>query len=550
MNVMYQALYRKYRPSTFDEVVGQDVIVKTLKNAIINNKLSHAYLFAGPRGTGKTSIAKIFAKTINCLEPINGNPCNECVNCTQIIKKQTTDIIEIDAASNNGVDEIRELRSKANLVPSNSEYKVYIIDEVHMLSTGAFNALLKTLEEPPSHVIFILATTEPHKVIQTILSRCQRFDFKKIEDKKIIECLKNISLKENVDIDLDALKEIARLSDGAMRDAIGMLDQAHSYVEGQITLKEIHEINGTISNYDIKEFIKDIEENNIDSLFKKIDDFNDSGKNLIKISEQILLFLRDLLLYKTVTNYFETKEILYGDFDNLPSDQILDIITELNNTITQMKYVDNPKITFELFIIKLTSIKEPKYIEKPKEIKKDTTTEIKEVVEEVLEPEPIEEPSKENPELDKIIDIRVNNTLATFKKALIPKVKKELENLNSMLLLPEVSNYVSLILDGDLRATGEQYLLFVYNSEHMATIFNQNIVEIEEILAKTLSTTYKVIAVDKNHWDEIKKEYNSKEKEYTLKEEKFNLEKVLDSVPKDDIENLFGNLIEYEEEKI
>ena len=189
---MYQALYRKYRPSRFDDVVGQDTIVQTLKNAITNNKLTHAYLFSGPRGTGKTSTAKILAKTINCQNLKGLEPCNECDSCIQINNKQSTDIIEIDAASNNGVDEIRELKSKVNLVPSNSKYKVYIIDEVHMLSTGAFNALLKTLEEPPSHILFILATTEAHKIPATILSRCQRFDFKKISVNKIIENLKKI----------------------------------------------------------------------------------------------------------------------------------------------------------------------------------------------------------------------------------------------------------------------------------------------------------------------------------------------------------------------
>ena len=190
---MYQALYRKYRPLTFDEVVGQEVIIRTLKNAVLNKKISHAYLFTGPRGTGKTTIAKILAKTINCLNLNDITPCNNCVSCTQINQKQSTDIVEIDAASNNGVDEIREIRNKVNLVPSISKYKVYIIDEVHMLTTGAFNALLKTLEEPPSHIIFILATTEPHKIPATILSRCQRFDFKRISSNKLVERLEFIS---------------------------------------------------------------------------------------------------------------------------------------------------------------------------------------------------------------------------------------------------------------------------------------------------------------------------------------------------------------------
>ncbi|MEG1310150.1 MAG: DNA polymerase III subunit gamma/tau, partial [Bacilli bacterium] len=203
---MYQALYRKYRPSTFENVVGQDVIIKTLKNAIKNNQLSHAYIFSGPRGTGKTSVAKILGKAVNCLSD-DELICNKCRSCLQIIDKQSTDIIEIDAASNNGIDEIREIRNKVNYVPTNGKYKIYIIDEVHMLTTGAFNALLKTLEEPPAHVIFILATTEPHKIPSTILSRCQKFDFKKINNTSMINRIKKIANEENINVTDDAIKE-------------------------------------------------------------------------------------------------------------------------------------------------------------------------------------------------------------------------------------------------------------------------------------------------------------------------------------------------------
>ena len=250
---MYQTLYRKYRPSNFNEVIGQDIIIKTIKNEIKNNKLSHAYIFSGPRGTGKTSTAKIIAKTINCENPIDLMPCNKCVNCTLINNKQSIDIIEIDAASNNGVDEIRELRNNVNLVPSSGKYKIYIIDEVHMLSIGAFNALLKTLEEPPSHVIFILATTEIHKIPNTILSRCQKFDFNKISVNKIKERLEYIIKEEKINIEEEAIIEIARLADGGMRDALSILDQVISYSDDKITVSSIHEINGTIPQYELKE---------------------------------------------------------------------------------------------------------------------------------------------------------------------------------------------------------------------------------------------------------------------------------------------------------
>ena len=242
---MYQALYRKYRPDNFNDVVGQDVIKKTIINEINNNKLSHAYLFCGPRGTGKTSIAKLIAKLINCENQKDGIPCGKCSSCENY--KNNVDIVEIDAASNNGVEEIRELRSKVNLLPANSKYKVYIIDEVHMLSIGAFNALLKTLEEPPAHVIFILATTEINKIPTTIVSRCQRFDFSKISSSQIYSRLKKIAREEKIDITDKALEEISKLTDGGLRDAIGLLDKVISYTNEEITEEIVHEVNYSVT---------------------------------------------------------------------------------------------------------------------------------------------------------------------------------------------------------------------------------------------------------------------------------------------------------------
>ena len=290
---MYQALYRKYRPTNFNEVVGQKVIKQTLQNAIIKNRISHAYLFCGPRGTGKTTVAKIIAKTVNCLHNGNGYACNECKNCIQFQNKQTTDIIEIDAASNNGVDEIREIKNKVSLVPNSGKYKIYIIDEVHMLTVGAFNALLKTLEEPPEHIIFILATTEPHKIPMTILSRCQRFDFKKITDDQIVERLKYIVEKEKINISENALKEIAHLSDGGMRDSISLLDQAVAYTENVITINDIHDINGTLTKEELKYFTEKMLDGNINDILMLLDEYDEKGKNLVKFAEEFMLFLKN-----------------------------------------------------------------------------------------------------------------------------------------------------------------------------------------------------------------------------------------------------------------
>ena len=361
---MYQALYRKYRPKTLDDVYGQDTIVKIIKNSIINNQISHAYLFAGPRGTGKTSIAKIFAKIINCENPKNCQPCGKCVSCTQ---KNNSDIIEIDAASNNGVDEIRELRNKVNLLPAYGKYKVYIIDEVHMLTQGAFNALLKTLEEPPAHVIFILATTDPHKVIETILSRCQRLDFKKISPTAIVENLKNIAQKEKIDITEDALYEIANLADGGMRDSVGMLDQARAYTEGKITINDIHDINGTLTEKDLNNLLENIINNKLDEILEKIDIYNDKGKNFVKLIEEFIDFIRNIILFKEAPNYFQEKnqniEIYQNIAPKITINELFSIIEILNKYSFEMKNNTNSKLLFELSFIKIISEKNNKIVE-------------------------------------------------------------------------------------------------------------------------------------------------------------------------------------------
>lgn len=346
----YVALYRAYRPKNFDEVAGQEVIVRTLKNAVIHNKIGHAYIFSGPRGTGKTSLAKIFAKTINCESPLNGNPCNKCASCLNINSNAASDIIEIDGASNNGVDEIRELRDKVKYLPSVGKYKVYIIDEVHMLTTGAFNALLKTLEEPPAHVVFILATTEVYKIPATILSRCQRYDFKNIELESIIKRLKEIIEIEKIKIDNEAVKTIAINASGGLRDALSLLDQSISYSNEVITADDVNQIIGAVSKKDLIGLIEVLSNNNVTESLKLINEFLDKGKEEERIINDLILVFRDLLLSKV--NY-NSDENMLSLKDKLSVNKIYHYLDILIKTQNNMRFSYQKRIYLEIAIIQM-----------------------------------------------------------------------------------------------------------------------------------------------------------------------------------------------------
>ncbi len=566
---MYQALYRKYRPKTLDDVCGQDIIVKIIKNSIINGQINHAYLFAGPRGTGKTSVAKIFAKIINCENPKDCQPCGKCISCTQ---ENNSDIIEIDAASNNGVDEIRELKNKVNLLPAYGKYKVYIIDEVHMLTQGAFNALLKTLEEPPEHVIFILATTDPHKVIETILSRCQRLDFKKISINDIVKNLTKIAKKEKIDINQDAIIEIAKQSDGGMRDSVGLLDQARAYTESKITIKDIHDITGTLTEEDLVDILESIIDEKLDIILEKIDKFNDQGKNFIKLIEEMINFSRNIILFKEAPNYFKEKNENIEIYEQLSKkitiSKLFNIIEILNKYSFEMKNTSNSKLLFELAFIKIISEKSNQNVEKLAENPQKNNGKEKQIISlskeseknEKIQPKSEQKPNKnqestpknhiknikENEKIKELKKIRIDNTLAYFNKQEMRSIIQKLEKLNDLLLNPDYSHAASILLDGTLKAASDKYLIFIYKTDRLSNLFNENLLVLEETIAKILNKKYNLIATDINEWETIKNEFNKKLRSFVYKEEPYKLEDIFKNDENtDNIQSMFEDIIEY-----
>ncbi len=350
---MYQALYRKYRSQTFDEMVGQSVISKTLKQAVESGKISHAYLFSGPRGTGKTSAAKIFAKAMNCPNQVDGEPCNQCDICRDITNGSLEDVIEIDAASNNGVDEIRDIRDKSTYAPSRATYKVYIIDEVHMLSTGAFNALLKTLEEPTENVVFILATTELHKIPATILSRVQRFEFKAIKQKAIREHLAWVLDKEGIAYEVDALNLIARRAEGGMRDALSILDQALSLSpDNQVTIAIAEEITGSISILALGDYVRYVSQEQATQALAALETIYDSGKSMSRFATDLLTYLRDLLVVKAGGDN-QRQSAVFDTNLSLSIDRIFQMITVVTSHLPEIKKGTHPRIYAEMMTIQL-----------------------------------------------------------------------------------------------------------------------------------------------------------------------------------------------------
>ena len=503
----YLALYRKYRPTNFSEVVGQEVVIKTLKNSIKSGNINHAFLFSGPRGTGKTSIAKIFAKSINCINPKEGEMCGICEIC-KAIKENDIDIIEIDAASNNGVDEIREIRNNAKLVPTIGKYKIYIIDEVHMLSIGAFNALLKTLEEPPAHVIFILATTEIQKIPLTILSRCQRFDFKKITENHIIEMLSRILKKENKIISKETLSAIAKLSDGALRDAINLLDQLLTNCGEEATIEDIYSLTGDIPDNKIEQLFVSLINRDIPEVLNYINTFTEEGKNLNSIVNKIILLVRNININNNVKDYFnEEYSSKLEKFNNISNLESTLIANKLLNISSEIKKTNNQKLIFEIGMLEIIESITPKKEEKLEIIEKKETMK-KEETDEIISRE--------------IISVRINNVLSGADKIKLKEYKDMFLGLTDYVSSKKYNKIVNILLKGKIIVASDNYIMFEYIKETDLNMFYNNILLIEKFLLEVLEINCKIVAVSEKEWKEIKESYVNNIKngiKYSLKEE-------------------------------
>ena len=558
----YQALYRKYRPSTLEDVIGQDVIIKILKNAVINNKVGHAYLFSGPRGIGKTSIAKLVAKTVNCLNPKDGSPCEECDNCKAINSGFNADIIEIDAASNNGVDDIRELIDNSRLAPSISKYKVYIIDEFHMLSTSAFNALLLTLEEPPSNVVFILATTDIQSVPITVLSRCQRFDFKPITVENIVSRLEYVCKQEKIKITDEALNEIALMSNGGLRDALSILDQISSK-DGKIEVEDIISNFGSISSKKVYELIENISNQDINSLITNIRKFKSDGVDYRILANKFIQYLKnELISVKLLTSKYDLN---FNDMYNL--------IMDLSNSLGVMRNSIDPYTYIELIIVKYINPKEGTIVDTPQKVVEDEKVSdlvedvVPEEVKEEVSQETIEEKTQNNEQkaapvvkntnkLSFSVDIRVNNCFANAKKNYLAEIK---EKWSDFLVYESNANkkLMSYIIDTDIVVASDKYAILVNSTESTVELINENISSIEKDFKIFFGSEYKFVCLDNSMWKEEQDKYifNMKNKiKYSIIDEteeesdELSTENAIKSNNSDELESLaseiFGDNVE------
>ena len=538
--MQYISLYRKYRPKTFNDVVGQNVVVKILQNSIIENKISHAYIFSGPRGTGKTSIAKIFSKAINCSNNINGDLCGTCEICKHDANDEI-DIVEIDAASNNGVDEIREIRNNIKLMPSVLKYKVYIIDEVHMLSTSAFNALLKTLEEPPSHAIFILATTEFNKIPATVISRCQKFDFKKINKKDIYLRLKYILECENKELGDNIINLIADLSDGGLRDAINLLDQVLSIDKSDLSTDDVYNLIGDISEQSVFDLLSCITNGNIKDVVSIIDKYSEQGKNFTNICNRLEELIKNILIYNSTSNYFDKEyENKLQSYSKVDYEKLLDISKELYNLGIELKKSTNQKMLIEIYFLKLTIMFTKKEYDNQSQ-HNETVTPLpqKENKTDIINNVPEEEISIDSKK------IKINNTLYGANKQLKIDFIANFKQIEEYLSNKEFNSIANLLNKSNPEVVSDRNVLFTFKNSFEVVLFDKNIEDVQKFLKKLYKTNYVVTAVSEEDWNKIKKEYientkNGVKYEY-IEEKQINKKAKKSTALENSLEDIFGN---------
>ncbi len=528
----YQALYRVWRPQAFEDVIGQEHVTKTLQNALMQQKISHAYLFSGPRGTGKTSAAKILAKAVNCEHAPVSEPCNECAACRGITDGSISDCLEIDAASNNGVEEIRDIRDKVKYAPSSVKYKVYIIDEVHMLSTGAFNALLKTLEEPPAHVIFILATTEPHKIPLTIISRCQRFDFKRITPQDIVGRMERIMRESGLEYEEQALSVIARAAEGGMRDALSLLDQAISFGSDRVTIEDALTVTGAVSQSFLTKIVKAIHEKDTAEALGQLKELLAMGKDPVRFVEDMILYYRDMLLFQAAPELEDSMERVYidGEFKTLAEqiepDRLYSWIDQWNQSIQEMKWSSHPRISLEVLLVKLcqsdasprvTSSVDDAVVKKLLERVSHLEAEINSLRSQTPGEQGMAAP-KDKPKKAAVSNRsfkvpvgRVNEVLKSATKPALIKIKGSWPEMLGSLKRSQAA----LLNDAEPVAASDQafVLKFKYEIHCQMAMNNQEFISgLKSTFLQITGNNYDIVGVPEDAWKKIREEYVSSQK--------------------------------------
>src|SRR5690625_2859633 len=518
----YQALYRVWRPRTFADVVGQSHITQTLQNAISEQKFSHAYLFSGPRGTGKTSAAKIFAQTINCEQMPTEEPCQQCNACLGILEGSISDVIEIDAASNTSVDDVREIRDKVKYASSSVPYKVYIIDEVHMISVNAFNALLKTLEEPPSHVVFILATTEPHKIPLTIISRCQRFDFKPISNQVLVDRMKTIIEKENFTVSFDALEAIALAAEGGMRDALSILDQAISYSNANVKLDDVLAVTGGISQKHLVSMINALYEKNVKEAIELFDHIIQQGKDAGRFVYDMIYFLRDILFYRATPHLGDTLEraIVDDDFiqltEQIDDEWLQQTISELNECQQQIKWMNNPKVMIEVYLIKIANEKTKEASIQDESLINLTNqlTQLEKQFEQIKQGNNQEQVEfKEGRGRKRPKQNNYNIPYEQIRAVLTKADKQELQVIqknwqSSLEQLKSLNPPAHAVMqDSKPRAASSDAIVTAFKYERHCSIFLEHKEVVESLLQQMLNKSVTMIPIPEENWLQLREEY-------------------------------------------